>query len=86
MIYKMDLFELVEVYYFGEVVKWYWYVGINVEVGFIIFVFELFCVFCMRVRILVDGKFYMCLFVIEGLDVREFFRGNFLDEELLSVI
>ncbi|EJR69945.1 GTP 3',8-cyclase MoaA [Bacillus cereus] len=86
MIHKMDPLEPAEAHYFGEVAKRYRYVGTNVEVGFITSVSESFCVSCTRARISADGKFYMCLFATEGLDVRELLRGNLSDEELLSVI
>ncbi|QEL70857.1 MULTISPECIES: GTP 3',8-cyclase MoaA [unclassified Bacillus cereus group] len=86
MIHKMYPLEPAEAHYFGEVAKRYWYVGTNVEVGFITSVSESFCVSCTRARISADGKFYTCLFATEGLDVRELLRGNLSDEELLSVI
>ncbi|MCC2444424.1 GTP 3',8-cyclase MoaA [Bacillus cereus] len=86
MIHKVYPLEPAEAHYFGEVAKRYRYVGTNVEVGFITSVSESFCVSCTRARISADGKFYTCLFATEGLDVREFLRGNLSDEELLSVI
>ncbi|EKS8374597.1 molybdenum cofactor biosynthesis protein A [Bacillus thuringiensis] len=86
MIHKVYPLEPAEAHYFGEVAKRYWYVGTNVEVGFITSVSESFCVSCTRARISADGKFYTCLFATEGLDVRELLRGNLSDEELLSVI
>ncbi|MEB8800710.1 GTP 3',8-cyclase MoaA [Bacillus cereus] len=86
MIHKVYPLEPAEAHYFGEVAKRYWYVGTNVEVGFITSVSESFCVSCTRARISADGKFYTCLFATDGLDVRELLRGNLSDEELLSVI
>ncbi|HDR8091690.1 MULTISPECIES: GTP 3',8-cyclase MoaA [Bacillus] len=86
MIHKVYPLEPAEAHYFGEVAKRYRYVGTNVEVGFITSVSESFCSSCTRARISADGKFYTCLFATEGLDVRELLRGDFSDEELLSVI
>ncbi|MCU4847745.1 GTP 3',8-cyclase MoaA [Bacillus cereus] len=86
MIHKVYPLEPAEAHYFGEVAKRYRYVGTNAEVGFITSVSESFCSSCTRARISADGKFYTCLFATEGLDVRELLRGDFSDEELLSVI
>ncbi|TCW56583.1 cyclic pyranopterin monophosphate synthase subunit MoaA [Bacillus thuringiensis] len=86
MIHSVYPLEPAEAHYFGEVAKRYRYVGTNVEVGFITSVSESFCSSCTRARISADGKFYTCLFAIEGLDVRELLRGNLSDDELVSVI
>lgn len=85
-IYEMlkENFELVPAGqgYFGEVAKRYMYKGEAAEVGFITSVSESFCSSCTRARLSSDGKFYSCLFAMEGFDFRELLRSGSSDEEL----
>ncbi len=85
-IYEMlkEKFELVptEQAYYGEVAKRYTYKGEAAEVGFITSVSESFCSSCTRARLSSDGKFYSCLFAMEGFDFRDLLRRGSSDEEL----
>lgn len=72
--------------YFGEVAKRYRYKGSDAQVGFITSVSESFCSSCTRARLSSDGKFYTCLFAVEGFDIRELLRSGLGDEELLEAV
>ncbi|WP_100011456.1 GTP 3',8-cyclase MoaA [Lentibacillus sediminis] len=78
--------EPVEPAYMGEVAKRYRYKGTDAEVGFITSVSESFCSTCTRARIAADGKFYTCLFAIEGLDLRHVVRTAKDDDEIRQAI
>ncbi|MTD29509.1 GTP 3',8-cyclase MoaA [Planomicrobium sp. YIM 101495] len=78
--------EPVEEDYFGEVAKRYRYTGSDAQVGFITSVSESFCSSCTRARLSSDGKFYNCLFAVEGFDIRQLIRDGVDNEELLEAI
>lgn len=78
--------EPVDEDYFGEVAKRYRYKGSDAQVGFITSVSESFCSSCTRARLSSDGKFYTCLFAVEGFDIRELLRSGLGDEELLEAV
>lgn len=81
-------FELspVDPNYLGEVAKRYKYAGTDSEVGFITSVSESFCSTCTRARLSADGKFFTCLFAVEGLDLKEIIRSNVTDQDLIEAI
>ena len=78
--------EAVDEDYFGEVAKRYRYKGTGSQVGFITSVSESFCSSCTRARLSSDGKFYTCLFAVEGFDIRELLRSGLDDIELLEAV
>lgn len=78
--------EPVDEDYFGEVAKRYRYEGSDSQVGFITSVSESFCSSCTRARLSSDGKFYTCLFTVEGFDIRELLRSGLDDRELLEAV
>ncbi|HSP22969.1 MAG TPA: GTP 3',8-cyclase MoaA [Planococcus sp. (in: firmicutes)] len=78
--------EAVDEDYFGEVAKRYRYKGTESQVGFITSVSESFCSSCTRARLSSDGKFYTCLFAVEGFDIRELLRSGLDDIELLEAV
>lgn len=78
--------EPVDQDYFGEVAKRYRYQGSGSQVGFITSVSESFCSSCTRARLSSDGKFYTCLFAVEGFDIRGLLRSGSDDAELLRAV
>lgn len=78
--------EPVDQDYFGEVAKRYRYQGSGSQVGFITSVSESFCSSCTRARLSSDGKFYTCLFAVEGFDIRGLLRSGSDDAELLQAV
>lgn len=78
--------ESVDPAYLGEVAKRYRYKGTDTEVGFITSVSESFCSNCTRARIAADGKFYMCLFATDGVDLKNLLRKNVTDDEVRELI
>lgn len=78
--------EPVDQDYFGEVAKRYRYQGSDSQVGFITSVSESFCSSCTRARLSSDGKFYTCLFAVEGFDIRGLLRSGSDDAELLQAV
>ncbi len=63
----------------GEVAKRYRYDD-GAEVGFISSVSQPFCGTCTRGRLSSDGKWYTCLFVEDGTDIRELLRSGASDD------
>src|SRR5690625_1741330 len=86
MLEKQFELEPVDPSYLGEVAKRYRYAGSDTEVGFITSVSESFCSTCTRARIAADGKFYMCLFGTDGVDLRELVRSDASDVEVKEAI
>ncbi|WP_040513614.1 GTP 3',8-cyclase MoaA [Gracilibacillus halophilus] len=76
----------VEPAYFGEVAQRYRYRDSSTEVGFITSVSETFCSSCTRARVAADGHFFTCLFAGEGMNLKDFLRSGFTDDELRDVI
>ncbi|REH79385.1 GTP 3',8-cyclase MoaA [Staphylococcus felis] len=69
--------------YYGEVAKYYRYVGARSKLGLITSVSDSFCQTCTRARLSSDGKFYGCLFSTgDGFDVRQLLRSGASDEEI----
>jgi GTP 3',8-cyclase len=56
------------------------------EIGVISSVTQAFCGDCNRARLSTEGKLYLCLFAIQGHDLRALIRGGASDEELQSAI
>lgn len=56
------------------------------EVGFISSVTQAFCAQCNRARLSTEGRLYLCLFAIEGHDLRSLLRGGASDEVLAQTI
>ena len=54
--------------------------------GFITSVSESFCSTCTRARLSSDGKFYGCLFAVDGFDIKTLMRDGISDEELTEVL
>ena len=72
--------------YRGEVAqRWRFDDGAG-EVGFISSVSQPFCAACSRARLSSEGKFYTCLFAIQGLDLRAAMRGGASDADLENLI
>lgn len=78
--------EPVDEDYYGEVAKRYRFKGSDSQVGFITSVSESFCSSCTRARLSSDGKFYTCLFAVEGFDIRQLIRSGLNDAELLEAV
>ncbi|MDA0708937.1 MAG: GTP 3',8-cyclase MoaA [bacterium] len=68
--------------YRGEVARRYRYADGGGEIGMIASVTQPFCGDCTRARLSTDGKFYTCLFVSEGHDLRDVMRSGASDEVL----
>lgn len=54
--------------------------------GTISSVSEPFCAHCDRARLTADGRFLLCLYATDGLDLRALLRQGFSEEELKSEI
>lgn len=80
---EFDL-EPVDPQYYGEVAKVYRHKDQNAYLGFITSVSESFCSTCTRARLSSDGKFYGCLFAVDGFDVRGLLRDDTIDDEMLT--
>ncbi|MFC3420315.1 GTP 3',8-cyclase MoaA [Salinicoccus hispanicus] len=72
--------------YYGEVAKVYRHKDAKSHLGFITSVSESFCSTCTRARLSSDGKFYGCLFAVDGFDVRQLIREGISDAELTEVL
>ncbi|SDK50855.1 cyclic pyranopterin phosphate synthase [Jeotgalicoccus aerolatus] len=73
--------------YYGEVAKVYKHNdAADSYLGFITSVSESFCSTCTRARLSSDGKFYGCLFAVDGFDIKTLMRDGISDEELTEVL
>lgn len=72
--------------YYGEVAKVYRHKDAESYLGFITSVSESFCSTCTRARLSSDGKFYGCLFAVDGFDVKQLIRSGISDQELTEVL
>lgn len=73
--------------YYGEVAKVYKHNDASDSyLGFITSVSESFCSTCTRARLSSDGKFYGCLFAVDGFDIKTMMRDGISDEELTEVL
>lgn len=72
--------------YYGEVAKVYRHTDAASYLGFITSVSESFCSTCTRARLSSDGKFYGCLFAVEGFDIRKLLRDDTINDEELKHI
>ena len=72
--------------YYGEVAKVYRHKDAESYLGFITSVSESFCSTCTRARLSSDGKFYGCLFAVEGFDIKQIMREGISDDELVEVL
>ena len=70
----------------GEVARRYRYRDGGGEIGIIASVTQPFCATCTRARLSADGRFYMCLFASEGLDLRTPLRAGADDAALLEIL
>lgn len=72
--------------YYGEVAKVYRHKDAKSYLGFITSVSESFCSTCTRARLSSDGKFYGCLFAVEGFDIKTLMREGIDDSELQDIL
>jgi cyclic pyranopterin phosphate synthase len=72
--------------YTGEVAQRYRYRDGAGEIGFITSVTQPFCATCTRARISAEGKFFGCLFAVDGTDLRAALREGASDEALRALI
>ncbi|WP_342388484.1 GTP 3',8-cyclase MoaA [Salinicoccus bachuensis] len=72
--------------YYGEVAKVYRHKDAESYLGFITSVSESFCSTCTRARLSSDGKFYGCLFAVDGFDIKQIMRAGISDAELVEVL
>ncbi|WP_462419899.1 GTP 3',8-cyclase MoaA [Salinicoccus sp. Marseille-QA3877] len=72
--------------YYGEVAKVYRHTDAKSYLGFITSVSESFCSTCTRARLSSDGKFYGCLFAVEGFDIKTLMREGIDDSELQDIL
>ena len=72
--------------YYGEVAKVYRHKDAQSYLGFITSVSESFCSTCTRARLSSDGKFYGCLFAVEGFDIKTLMREGIYDSELQDIL
>ncbi|WP_434121982.1 GTP 3',8-cyclase MoaA [Salinicoccus roseus] len=72
--------------YYGEVAKVYRHKDAESYLGFITSVSESFCSTCTRARLSSDGKFYGCLFAVQGFDIKQIMREGISDDELVEVL
>lgn len=83
---EFDL-EALDPSYYGEVAKVYKHNDVaDSYLGFITSVSESFCSTCTRARLSSDGKFYGCLFAVDGFDIKTMMRDGISDEELTEVL
>ena len=72
--------------YRGEVADRHRYLDGQGEVGVISSITAPFCGDCSRGRLTTDGRFVMCLFAPEGLNLRDPMRAGASDDALLGLI
>lgn len=73
--------------YYGEVAKVYKHNDAEGSyLGFITSVSESFCSTCTRARLSSDGKFYGCLFAVDGFDIKTLMRDGIDDEALTNIL
>ena len=72
--------------YYGEVAKVYRHKDADSYLGFITSVSESFCSTCTRARLSSDGKFYGCLFAVDGFDIKTLMREGIEDDELTDIL
>lgn len=72
--------------YYGEVAKVYRHKDAQSYLGFITSVSESFCSTCTRARLSSDGKFYGCLFAVEGFDIKTLMREGIYGSELQDIL
>ena len=72
--------------YRGEVAARWRYRDGGGEIGVISSVSAPFCGDCTRARLAADGRFYTCLFAVDGKDLRELVRGGVSDVGLRDAI
>ena len=73
--------------YYGEVAKVYKHKDkTDSYLGFITSVSESFCSTCTRARLSSDGKFYGCLFAVDGFDIKTMMRDGISDGDLTDVL
>lgn len=82
---EFDL-EPLEPAYYGEVAKVYRHKDAQSYLGFITSVSESFCSTCTRARLSSDGKFFGCLFAVDGFDVKSLLRDDSIGDEKLKGI
>jgi len=68
------------------VAKVYQHKDADSYLGFITSVSESFCSTCTRARLSSDGKFYGCLFAVDGFDVKRLLRAGASDDELKKTL
>ncbi len=56
------------------------------RIGFISSISNPFCMSCNRFRLTADGKLRNCLFSLEETDIRELFRKNAPDEQVIDAV
>ncbi|MCA9017640.1 MAG: GTP 3',8-cyclase MoaA [Planctomycetaceae bacterium] len=56
------------------------------RIGFISSISAPFCMSCNRFRLTADGKLRNCLFSLDETDIRELFRTNAADEQILEAV
>lgn len=78
--------EPIEPNYIGEVARRYRYADGQGEIGMIASVTQPFCGDCSRARLSADGKLFLCLFAVEGVDLKTILRQGASDDELRDVI
>lgn len=76
--------EPVEAQYVGEVAERWRYRDGGGEIGVISSVTQAFCSDCTRARLSTDGKVYLCLFAVQGYDLRTLLRDQGVSDEQLS--
>lgn len=73
--------------YYGEVAKVYKHNDAEGSyLGFITSVSESFCSTCTRARLSSDGKFYGCLFAVDGFDIKTLMRDGIEDAALTNIL
>ncbi len=72
--------------YRGEVADRWRYVDGGGEFGVIASVTAPFCRDCTRARLSAEGKFYTCLFAVDGRDVRGLLRSGASDDEVVAFV
>ena len=82
---EFDIEPLAPAYY-GEVAKVYRHKDADSYLGFITSVSESFCSTCTRARLSADGKFFGCLFAVDGFDVKQLLRAGASDDELKQTL
>ncbi len=78
--------EPAERHYPGEVAERWRYRDGRGEIGFISSVTRAFCGACTRARLSADGRLYLCLFGVRGIDLRAPLRSGASDADLTALI